>query len=42
MDDMETFDLNVGDEDPVDYNIETKEPPMPAPMEFDVEPAVRP
>ena len=44
MDDMETFDLNVGDDDAIDYNIETKsEPAMPDPMEFDVdEPAVRP
>ena len=42
--DTETFDLNAGDDDPVDYNIETKsEPAMPTPMEFDVdEPAVRP
>ena len=44
MDDMETFDLNTGDEDPVDYNLEARsEPAMPDPMEFDVdEPAVRP
>ena len=42
--DTETFDLNAGDDDPVDYNVETKsEPAMPAPMEFDAdEPAVRP
>ena len=41
--DTETFDLNAGDDDPVDYNIETKEPAMPETMEFVAdEPPMRP